>query len=207
MAIYNIYLGTPYKQLGFAIDYSPVREFVERLFQAAIDRLPKGHQFDRARVQYTSQPPQLARGELLIYLVRSRSESLWLYQGRSRMKNQGLSDQRIAEWVHKQPMVDPGHSGYTIQIGSEWLSEVYLNKAATNPGWVAALIFHEAMHNASRSRMSHGAYGQLSESDPKRSTYDRESVRKDVEKMAEWIASSPPPQWTEGFTIYREFNP
>jgi hypothetical protein len=156
---------------------------------------------------YTSQPPQLARGELLIYLVRSRSESLWLYQGRSRMKNQGLSDQRIAEWVHKQPMVDPGHSGYTIQIGSEWLSEVYLNKAATNPGWVAALIFHEAMHNASRSRMSHGAYGQLSESDPKRSTYDRESVRKDVEKMAEWIASSPPPQWTEGFTIYREFNP
>src|ERR1044072_1202027 len=206
MAIYNVYLGTPYNQLGFSIDYSSVRQFLERLFQAAVDKLPRARNLDKARVLYTSQPPQLAAGELLIYLVRSRSESLWIYQGRSRLKKLGWSADRIAEWSSKQPMADPNHSGYTIAIGSEWLSEVYLNKAATNPGWVAALIFHEAMHNASNSRMSHGAYGPLSESDPKRTTYERDSIKKDIDKTSEWVASSPPPQWTEGFTVYREFN-
>ncbi len=213
MAIYNIYLGTPYQQLGFAIDYSPVRENLERLFQAAINRIPNPRKVNKARVQYTSQPPQLAPGELLIYLVRSRDESLWLSHSRSNLREKGWTKKDIDEWVKTQPMKDPNYNGFTMQIFSEWISEVYLNKVATHHNWVTQVIFHEAMHNASRNQMKHGAYGQLSESDPKQPTVSNPkqpayspSVTMDINQMSKWIASTPPPQWTDGFRLYREFN-
>jgi hypothetical protein len=205
MSIYNVYLVTPYRHLPFPIDYSPIRETLEKWFLRVVKKSPNlGYQ--QARVQYASATPPLAKSEVLAYLLPSRSQSLWIYQAVARWKQLGKSPQEIQRLTdHEQGNLSAYGGGYTNQIGNEMLSEIWLDECPKNFKALASAIFHELMHNTSNNTMPHGLYGDLSRSPPWFVLDDR-SVESDMIAMSNWMIGAPA-QWTGGVALYRQNNP
>jgi len=140
MARYNIYIAEiPNGKLS--INYAVIRSTLQGFF----DRVIKQTSFSDCWVQWCSSPPgSIQSNELLAYFVRSSHSSL--------TGGFGFSGAL-------------GHDGTTTwKTGGNGLSEVYVSRFKDDPKALAALAFHEMMHNKLRmGKALHGKGGLANE--------------------------------------------
>ena len=174
MAVYNIYLGDPY---GLEYDWAGLQTEVVKLFRPAI----KGSKrYKELTAQRTLVEPNLAAGELLVYVVQSELRS-------------------VLRSITDPSNVDGGGLTKGFKSG-EMGAEVYA--VHTSPPLLAKLVFHEALHNKLKlsNEALHGkqksglaAAGVGEGSEP--NTRDYTLMRKALESSV--------PQWLGGFAKVR----
>jgi len=141
MARYNIYIAEiPDGKLK--IEYAVIRSTLQGFF----DRVVKKTNFSDCWVQWCSTPPgSIQPNELLAYFVRSSHSTLTPGFGFSGT----LGRDGTTTWK----------TG-----GGDGLSEVYVSRFRDDPKALAALAFHEMMHNKLRVGKSlHGKGGLANE--------------------------------------------
>jgi len=162
--------------------------FFTQVVKTYDEKYNKGTKLTTADVYWTDATPTVSSTELVIYFVRNSSDSVIKHMAGS--KGAGTD------------------AGVTFpDVGSPVGSEVYVAEAkkGTNlAGDLAAVAFHEAMHNKLRwgDAKLHGKDGGGGLAS---SSVSAESKLTDTNKdnMAKHLADSVP-QWTDGVTSYSD---
>jgi hypothetical protein len=154
------------------IDYAAIRSTLQAFF----DKVIKQTSFSDCWVQWCSAPPgAIQPNELLVYFVRSSRSTLTPGFGFSGT----LGFDGTTTWK----------TG-----GGEALSEVYVSRFRDDPKTLAALAFHELMHNKLRLGKSlHGKGGLANEEVTAATSLTESNIKLIVGKLAakapQWIGS------------------
>ncbi len=172
MARYNIYMAE-IPNWKLKLDYAVIRSTLQGFF----DRVIKKTSLGECWVQWCSAPPgSIQSNELLVYFVASSGATL--------TPGFGLTG-------------DLGTDGTTKwKIGGEALSEVYVSRFRTQPKALAALAFHELMHNKLRMGNSLHGKGGLAKEEITAAT---ELTDDNIKLMAGKLADRAP-QWIGGWS-------
>ena len=111
---------------------SPIRSTLQKLFNEVVkEPAAKKAGYDTAKVEWSSQSPNLGPHGLLVYFVRSTSDSV------------------IKSGMNYPYSIASGAAGYTIFNKGSHLtgSEVYLRGIQDDGVGLGKVAFHELMHN------------------------------------------------------------
>ena len=116
---------------------SPIRSTLQKLFNEVVkEPAAKKAGYDTAKVEWSSQSPNLGPHGLLVYFVRSTSDSV------------------IKSGMNYPYSIASGAAGYTIFNKGSHLtgSEVYLRGIQDDGVGLGKMAFHELMHNMTQKK-------------------------------------------------------
>ena len=163
---------------------SPIRTTLQQYFARIVS---KHGSLKSATVQWTSQPPQLADHDLLVYFVEDPDDTV---------VKTGLGSPRP---------IEADANGYTTRRLSDGLtgSEAYLSKWQDEPVMLAKLVFHELLHNATQMDDElHGKTGLGLGGERIRS--GTQLTEGDVDLMVQHLTTTKRSQWKDGFSHYHD---